>query len=64
MNMTKSGKRGQSLVEYGLVLALIGVLAILVIKAVGVRTTCTFDTTQSQMVTQGVSGGSPKAASS
>ncbi len=52
------------MVEYGLVVALIGVLAILVIKAVGVRTTCTFDTAQSQMVTQGVSGGSPKAASS
>jgi len=64
MNIKKASRRAQSLVEYGLVLALIAVLAILVIKAVGVRTTCTFDTTQSQMTAQGVSGGSPTAASS
>ncbi|MFA5193670.1 MAG: Flp family type IVb pilin [Verrucomicrobiia bacterium] len=64
MNMKKASKRGQSLVEYGLVLALIAVLAILVIKAVGVRTACTFDTAQSQMTAQGVSGGSPTGASS
>ncbi|MFZ2643267.1 MAG: hypothetical protein WA117_19905 [Verrucomicrobiia bacterium] len=64
MNMKKASRCAQSLVEYGLVMALIAVLAILVIKAVGVRTACTFDTTQSQMTAQGVSGGSPTTASS
>ena len=60
----KARKSGQSLVEYGLVLALIAIVAILVIKAVGTQTTSTFDNVQSQMATQGVATTSPTAASS
>lgn len=60
----KAKKSGQSLVEYGLVLALIAIVAILVIKAVGTKTTSTFDNIQSTMTSQGVSSTSPTAASS
>jgi len=60
----KSNKRGQSLVEYGLVLALIAIVAILVVKAVGTKTTSTFDNVQSQMTSQGIATTSPTAASS
>ncbi|MBI5686430.1 MAG: Flp family type IVb pilin [Verrucomicrobia bacterium] len=64
MNMKKSNKRGQSLVEYGLVLALIAIVAILVVKAVGTQTTSTFDNVQSQMTSQGIASTAPTAASS
>ena len=64
MIMRKSSKLGQSLVEYGLVLALIAIVAILVVKAVGSKTTSTFDNVQSQMTSQGVAATSPTAASS
>lgn len=60
----KSSKRGQSLVEYGLVLALIAIVAILVVKAVGTKTTSTFDNVQSQMTSQGIATTSPTTASS
>ena len=64
MRILKTRKNGQSLVEYGLVLALIAIVAILVIKAVGTQTTSTFDNVQSQMTTQGIATTSPTAASS
>jgi len=64
MIMRKSSKLGQSLVEDGLVLALIAIVAILVVKAVGTKTTSTFDNVQSQMTSQGIATTSPTAASS
>ena len=64
MTTKKLNKRGQSLVEYGLVLALIAIVAILVVKAVGTKTTSTFDNAQSQMTSQGVTTTSPTTASS
>jgi Flp pilus assembly pilin Flp len=60
----RARRSGQSLVEYGLVLALIAIVAILVIKAVGTKTTSTFDNIQSQMTSQGIATTSPTAASS
>jgi Flp pilus assembly pilin Flp len=51
-------------VEYGLVLALIAIVAILVVKATGTKTTSVFDNVQSQMTAQGVANTSPTAASS
>ncbi|MCX6910521.1 MAG: Flp family type IVb pilin [Verrucomicrobia bacterium] len=60
----KTKKSGQSLVEYGLVLALIAIVAILVVKAVGTKTTSTFDNVQSVMTSQGVATTTPTAASS
>ncbi|MBI5683791.1 MAG: Flp family type IVb pilin [Verrucomicrobia bacterium] len=60
----KARKSGQSLVEYGLVLALIAIVAILVVKAVGTQTTSTFDNVQTQMTSQGISATTPTAASS
>jgi len=60
----KAGKKGQSLVEYGLVLVLIAIVAILVVKAVGTQTTSTFDNVQSQMTSSGIASTSPTAASS
>lgn len=50
--------------EYGLVLALIAIVAILVVKAVGTQTTSTFDNVQSQMTSSGIASTSPTAASS
>ena len=63
-SMKKSNKRGQSLVEYGLVLALIAIVAILVVKAVGTQTTSTFDNVQTQMTSSGIATVTPTAASS
>ncbi|OHE75572.1 MAG: hypothetical protein A2107_05875 [Verrucomicrobia bacterium GWF2_62_7] len=60
----RARKSGQSLVEYGLVLALIAIVAILVVKAVGTQTTSTFDNVQTQMTTAGIATTSPTAASS
>ena len=60
----KMTKSGQALVEYALVLALIAIVAILVVKAVGTQTSSTFDNIQSQMTSQGVTATSPSAASS
>ena len=54
-------KSGQALVEYALVLALIAVVAILVIKALGTKTTSTFDNIQGQMTTQQVMNSAPTA---
>ena len=59
-----SAERGQSLVEYGLVLALIAIVAILVVKAVGTKTASTFNNVQSQMTAQGIATTTPMAASS
>ncbi|MBI5683790.1 MAG: Flp family type IVb pilin [Verrucomicrobia bacterium] len=64
MRILRTRKNGQSLVEYGLVLALIAIVAILVVKAVGTQTTSTFDNVQSQMTSQGVASTAPTAASS
>jgi Flp pilus assembly pilin Flp len=64
MRIRRARKNGQSLVEYGLVLALIAIVAILVVKAVGTKTTSTFNNVQSQMTSQGVASTSPTAASS
>ncbi|MBI5396678.1 MAG: Flp family type IVb pilin [Verrucomicrobia bacterium] len=57
----KSKKSGQALVEYALVLALIAIVAILVIKAVGTKTASTFDNVQGQMTSQGVMNTTPIA---
>ena len=60
----KAKQSGQSLVEYGLVLALIAIVAILVVKAVGTKTASTFDNIQSTMTSQGVASTTPQSASS
>lgn len=57
--LLRSTKKGQALVEYALVLALIAIVAILVIKAVGSKTASTFDNVQNQMTTQGVMNTQP-----
>jgi len=57
-------KSGQALVEYALVLALIAIVAVLVVKAVGTQTTSTFDNVQSTMNSQGLPAVTPTAASS
>lgn len=64
MSIKKTAKAGQSLVEYGLVLALIAIVAILVVQAVGTKTASTFDNVQSTMNSQGVATVTPQAASS
>ena len=56
-------KSGQALVEYALVLALIAIVAILVVKAVGTKTAATFDNVQSTMTAQGVAATTPVAPS-
>ncbi|MBI5396680.1 MAG: Flp family type IVb pilin [Verrucomicrobia bacterium] len=58
----RSMKKGQALVEYALVLALIAVVAILVIKALGTKTTSTFDNIQGQMTSQSVMNSTPTPA--
>lgn len=55
---------GQSLVEYAVLMALVAIAAVLVAKALGSKTTSTFDNAQSQMTAQGVASPSPTAASS
>ena len=60
----RTWRSGQSLVEYGLVLALIAIVAILVVKAVGTKTASTFDNIQSTMTSQGVASTTPQSASS
>jgi len=59
----KMKKSGQALVEYALVLALIAIVAILVVKAVGTQTSSTFDNIQSQMSTQGIVSSAPSTPS-
>ncbi|MBM3889934.1 MAG: Flp family type IVb pilin [Verrucomicrobia bacterium] len=51
------------MVEYALVLALIAIVAILVVKAVGTQTSSTFDNIQSQMSTQGIVSSAPSTPS-
>ncbi|MBI5396679.1 MAG: Flp family type IVb pilin [Verrucomicrobia bacterium] len=58
----RNSKSGQALVEYALVLALIAVVAILVIKALGTKTTSTFDNIQGQMTSQSVMNSVPTPA--
>ena len=60
----RTWRSGQSLVEYGLVLALIAIVAIIVVQAVGTKTASTFDNVQSQMQSQGLAATVPQAASS
>lgn len=60
--LMRSTRQGQALVEYALVLALIAVVAILVIKALGGKTTSTFDNIQGQMSSQGVMSSQPTPA--
>ena len=64
MSIKKITNSGQSLVEYGLVLALIAIIAILVVQAVGTKTASTFDNVQSTMASQGIASTTPQAASS
>ena len=64
VQIRRAKKSGQSLVEYGLVLALIGITAILVVKAVGTRTASTFNNIQSTMAAQGIASTTPMSASS
>jgi len=58
-----SSKRGQALVEYGLVLALVAILAIAVVKAVGGKIASSFDNVQSQMTAQNIASIAPVASS-
>ena len=62
--LQRSRNAGQALVEYGLVLALVAILAIAVVKAVGSKIGSTFDNVQSQMTSQGITSIAPMAASS
>lgn len=64
MSIKKNTQAGQSLVEYGLVLALIAIVAILVVQAVGTKTASTFDNVQSTMNSQGIASVTPASASS
>ena len=64
MFIKRAKKSGQALVEYALVLALIAIVAILVVKAVGTQTSSTFDNIQGQMSSQSVTTSAPVAASS
>ncbi len=64
IQLRKATRCGQSLVEYGLVLALIAIVAILVVKAVGTKTASTFDNIQSTMTSQGIAATVPQSASS
>lgn len=64
MKLKTNRRSGQSLVEYGLVLALIAIVAILVVKAVGTKTASAFDNVQSQMDSQGIAQTAPVTASS
>ena len=64
MRNLKAKQGGQSLVEYGLVLALIGITAILVVKAVGTKAASTFNNIQSTMASQGIASTTPMSASS
>lgn len=64
MLIQKAKQTGQSLVEYGLSLALIAIATILVVKALGTKTTSTFNGIQSQMTAQGIAATRPTAASS
>jgi pilus assembly protein Flp/PilA len=64
IQMRKTQENGQSLVEYGLVLALIAIVAILVVQAVGTKTASTFDNVQSTMSSQGLASVTPQTASS
>jgi len=60
----KPRNSGQALVEYALVLALIGIVAIIVVKTVGTKTASTFDNIQSQMTAQGITSIAPVQTSS
>ena len=60
----RTWRSGQSLVEYGLVLALIAIVAIIVVQAVGTKTASTFDNVQSTMASQGIASTVPLSASS
>ena len=60
----KTKRSGQSLVEYGLVLALIAIVAILVVQAVGTKAASTFDNVQSTIGSQGLPSVTPVSASS
>ena len=64
MRKPKAKQVGQSLVEYGLVVALIGITAILVVKAVGTKAASTFNNVQSTMAAQGIATSAPVSASS
>ena len=55
---------GTSLIEYGMLLALIAILAMLVVKNISVQTTSTYDNIQSQMTSQGVGSVSPQTPGS
>lgn len=63
MSIRKARNSGQSLVEYGLVLALVAIIAIVVVKAVGTQTTSAFDNVQNQMTSQGIATTSPTVPS-
>ena len=62
--MQRANHGGQSLVEYGLVLALIAIVAILVVQAVGTKSASTFDNIQSTMGSQVLPSVTPQSASS
>jgi pilus assembly protein Flp/PilA len=55
-------EEGVSLLEYGLLAALIAVVCILVVKATGTKVASTFDNVQSQMTTNGVDATVPTPA--
>ena len=56
-------KRGQTLVEYGLIATMISVLAIAVLTALGTRVKGTYSTINSQLATANSGGGSSGSGS-
>ena len=61
--INRAKKRGQSLVEYGMMVALVAIVAMVVVKATGTKTTTTFDNVQSQMTAQGIATTTPQTPS-
>ncbi|MFA6564695.1 MAG: hypothetical protein WCV00_22505 [Verrucomicrobiia bacterium] len=54
---------GTSLVEYGMLLALVSIVAMVVVKTSGGKTASTYDNIQSQMTAQGIGSMAPQAPS-
>lgn len=57
--LRRAGRRGQTLVEYALILAFIAVVAIAVLMATGSRVTSVFNTVNTQLGTAQVGGVAP-----
>jgi len=56
----RAKKAGVSLVEYGMLVALIAIVAMVVVKTTGGKATSTYDNIQSQMTAQGIDSMAPQ----